>query len=159
MTRREFTERYLPLNETLYKVAYYIMESREEAEDVVQDMYVRLWNSLDSLDMVGNPKAYCVTVIRNMCLDRLRRADRYRMTELDDSISEDACESGPTEEREKVERVMQAMEGLSKSERTVFEMRFLQDMSYEDIEKTTGMKNLTLRVLISRARKKIRNMV
>lgn len=159
MTRREFSERYLPLNETLYKVAYYIMESREEAEDVVQDMYVRLWNSLDSLDLVENPKAYCVTVIRNMCLDRLRRADRYRMTELDDSISEYVCEPGPTEEREKVERVMQAMDGLSKSERTVFEMRFLQDMSYEDIEKTTGMKNLTLRVLISRARKKIRNMV
>ena len=159
MTRREFTERYLPLNETLYKVAYYIMESREEAEDVVQDMYVRLWNSLDSLDLVENPKAYCVTVIRNMCLDRLRRADRYRMTELNDSISEYVCEPGPTEEREKVERVMQAMDGLSKSERTVFEMRFLQDMSYEDIEKTTGMKNLTLRVLISRARKKIRNMV
>lgn len=159
MTRREFSEWYLPLNETLYKVAYYIMESREEAEDVVQDMYVRLWNSLDSLDLVENPKAYCVTVIRNMCLDRLRRADRYRMTELNDSISEYVCEPGPTEEREKVERVMQAMEGLSKSERTVFEMRFLQDMSYEDIEKTTGMKNLTLRVLISRARKKIRNMV
>lgn len=159
MTRREFSERYLPLNETLYKVAYYIMESREEAEDVVQDMYVRLWNSLDSLDLVENPKAYCVTVIRNMCLNRLRRADRYRMTELDDSISEYVCEPGPTEEREKVERVMQAMDGLSKSERTVFEMRFLQDMSYEDIEKTTGMKNLTLRVLISRARKKIRNMV
>ena len=159
MTRREFSERYLPLNETLYKVAYYIMESREEAEDVVQDMYVRLWNSLDSLDLVENPKAYCVTVIRNMCLDRLRRADRYRMTELNDSISEYVCEPGPTEEREKVERVMQAMDGLSKSERTVFEMRFLQDMSYEDIEKTTGMKNLTLRVLISRARKKIRNMV
>ena len=159
MTRNVFAELYLPLDATLYKVAYYLLESREEAEDTVQDLYVRLWNSLDSLDGVENPKAYCVTVIRNMCLDKLRKSDRYVMTGLNENIMDGAAETGLLEEREKVDRVMRAMESLSKSERIAFEMRFLQDMPYEEIARTTGMSNITLRVLISRARKKIKKML
>ncbi len=94
MTVRQFTDTFVPLKESLYRVEYYILESRQDAEDALQDLFVRLWNSRDTLDCILNPKAYCMTMMK--------------------------------------------------------------DMPYDEISERTGMNNLTLRVLLSRARRKIR---
>ena len=81
MTAGEFKEKYLPLGEPLYRVAFYMLESGADAEDAVQDLFVRLWSSRDSLDSVRNPKAYCITMLRNICIDRMRAAASSVRTE------------------------------------------------------------------------------
>ena len=72
MTTKQFTDIYLTFGGLLYKVAFYILESRADAEDAVQDLYIRLWNSRDSLENVRNPKSYCVTLMKHLCIDRIR---------------------------------------------------------------------------------------
>ncbi len=52
MTGEVFKSIYLPLSDGLYRVAYYILESRSDAEDAVQDLYIKLWESIDRLDKV-----------------------------------------------------------------------------------------------------------
>ena len=121
MSTEEFTELYLPLRGALYRVAFFILESEDDAMDAVQDLYLKLLSSPDALETVRNPKAYCITLMRNICLDRVRKASRRPETE-----------------------------------RTVLRMKVFEDLSYDEIQKRTGIGYLSLRVLLSNARRKLR---
>ena len=159
MTAKEFTEIYVPLGESMYRVAFHILETSPDASDAVQDLYVKLWDSLDTLDNVRNPKAYCITLLRNICIDRIRRQSRIKGAEVGERPDNGPDPLGRMEEREAVSALAKAMQKLPESQRKVLEMRVLQDMSYDRIAIETGMTQLTLRVLLSRARKSLKNAI
>lgn len=159
MTKAEFIQSYMPLSESLYRVAYYILESEADAEDAVQDLYVRLWGSIDSLDTVRNPKSYCITLIRNICIDRIRRASHQDCNEMPEIVSGEADAHSALERKETLARVMKAMDKLPDGQRKVLRMKVFEDLSYEEIAEATGMNYLTLRVLLSQARRKLKNAI
>ena len=76
MNSETFRIKYLSLADTLYRVAFYILEQECEAKDAVQDLYLKLWQKKDELDGVSAPKAYCITLLKNLCIDRIRRSSR-----------------------------------------------------------------------------------
>lgn len=159
MTRPEFIRSYLPLQESLYRVAFYLLESEADAEDAVQDLYVRLWNSLDSLDTVRNPKSYCIAMMRNLCLDRIRNASRHGGTELPDGLSDGTDSLSAMTAKESLGRVLSAIGALPEKQRRVLQMKVFEDLSYEEIQERTGIDYLTLRVYLSQARRKLRNVL
>ena len=159
MTAGEFKEKYLPLGEPLYRVAFYMLESGDDAEDAVQDLFVRLWSSRDSLDSVRNPKAYCITMLRNICVDRIRTAASERTEEMDENIAADGSADTDVISRERMLCIMKAAGELSEGEREVLKMRVLEGMSYGEISSLTGRSGLTLRVQLSNARRKIRKAI
>ena len=59
--------------ELFYRVAFHLLESREEAEDAVQELYLKLYESKHRLMAVSEPLAYGISVLRNICIDRIRR--------------------------------------------------------------------------------------
>lgn len=156
VTEKEFIDSYLPLSNSLYRVAIYILESSQDAEDVLQDLYIKLWQSRGNLDIVRNPKAYCTRLLKNMCIDRIRRTVPNDRLLESASVTEDADAQSSLESREQLGAALDAMDTLSESMRRVLRMRVFEDLSYEDMAKRTGMNNLTLRVLLSQARRKIR---
>ena len=156
MTAEEFKSVYLTLGENFYRVAFYILESEADAEDAVQDLYLKLWNSRDTLDAVHNPKAYGITLLRNICIDRLRKAETSRGEELSESLPAAEDSDSGIYTREQFDRVMKAAESLSEGEREILRMRVFEELSYEEIAERTGRSGLTLRVLLSNARRKIR---
>ena len=159
MTKSEFIQSYMPLSESLYRVAYYILESEADAEDAVQDLYIKLWSSLDSLDTVRNPKSYCITLVRNICIDRIRRASHQSGSELPEVVSGEADSHSALEYKETLSKVMKAIDRLPESQRKVLQMKVFEDLSYEEIAEATGMNYLTLRVLLSQARRKLKNAI
>lgn len=156
MTACQFSEIYTPLSENLYRVAYYFLESQADAEDAVQDLYIKLWNSRDTLDAVHNPGAYCITLMRNLCIDRIRKASRHADAELKDDVQADEYADDSAIYKEQLLRIREAMERLPKTQRDVLEMKVLQDMSYEEIQEKTGLGYTSLRVILSNARKAIK---
>ena len=140
----------------LYRVAFYILESQPDAQDVVQDLFIKLWNTRDELDKVLNLKAYCTTLIKNLCIDRIRKASKEQIIEPQADISESRTIDEDLIAKDKLGRVMAAIERLPKGQRNVVKMYVLEDMSYDEISEKTGMSNLTLRVLLSNARKTLR---
>ena len=74
MTEQAFHKDYLPLAETLYRVAFYMLESEAEAEDAVQEVFLKLWDARAQLDAVQSPKAYSIRLLKNLCLNRIRKA-------------------------------------------------------------------------------------
>lgn len=144
------------MSDGLYRVAFYILESQPDAQDVVQDLFIKLWNTRDELDKVLNLKAYCTTLIKNMCIDRIRKASKEQSIGIETDIPESRTVDGDLIAKDKLDRVMAAIERLPKGQRNVVKMYVLEEMSYDEISEITGMSNLTLRVLLSNARKTLR---
>lgn len=159
MTAGEFKDKFLPLGEPLYRVALCMLESPADAEDAVQDLFVRLWSARDSLDAVRNPKAYCITMLRNICIDRIRAAASGKTEEVEEDIAADGSADAELVSRERMLCIMKAAGELSEGEREVLKMRALEGMSYEEISSLTGRSGLTLRVQLSNARRKIRKAI
>lgn len=156
MTTEALTKTFSDISGGLYRIVYYILESQTDAEDAVQDLFVKLWNSRNSLDSVLNFKAYCTTLIKNQCIDLLRKNTRTALSDLPADIHTSTDIDDRIDAREELSRVMAAIDSLPSRQRDVVRMRIIEDMPYDEISKRTGMSNLTLRVLLSNARKSLR---
>lgn len=156
MSTEEFTELYLPLRGALYRVAFFILESEDDAMDAVQDLYLKLLSSPDALATVRNPKAYCITLMRNICLDRVRKASRRPETEVMEAVSDESPADERMSDRQRIKDICQKLSSLPERERTVLRMKVFEDLSYDEIQKRTGIGYLSLRVLLSNARRKLR---
>lgn len=154
MTDARFHTVWIPLQERFYRVAFYLLEDRADALDAVQDLYVKLWKMRDSLDLVENPGAYGALLVRNLCIDRIRRA---RPSE---PLEDDLPGKPPPDEalmlRETLGALFQAMENLPESQRKILKMHLLQGMTYDEIAAATGLTPLNIRVQVSLARKKLK---
>ena len=154
MTEARFHTVWIPLQERFYRVAYYLLEDRADALDAVQDLYVKLWRMRDSLDLVENPGAYGALLVRNLCIDRIRRA---RPSE---PLEDDLPGNPPPDEtlmlRETLGALFQAMDKLPESQRKLLRMHLLQGMTYDEIAAATGLTPLNIRVQVSLARKKLK---
>lgn len=159
MTPKRFTQDYLPLKDDLYKVAFYILESGADAEDAVQDLYLKLWDAGDALDTIRAPKAYCISLLRNICIDRLRRYRPEGEEKIPQQAADDSLQDERMSERQKIDAAIKQMSSLSDSERIVLKLKVFDDLSYEEIQKRTGLSQLSMRVHLSNARRKIRKAI
>ena len=154
MTDARFHTVWIPLQERFYRVAYYLLEDRADALDAVQDLYVKLWKMRDTLDLVRNPGAYGALLVRNLCIDRIRRLTPAR------PLSDDLVGKAPPDEelaaKETLGVVMQAMERLPDSQRKLVKPHLLRGLSYDEIAAETGLSPLNIRVQVSLARKKLK---
>ena len=156
MTEQQFHTEYLSLSATLYKIAYYMLESEAEAEDAVQEVFLKLWESRDALDGISYPKAYCVRMLKNLCIDRIRKAQHL-------AFPEELPEPEPVrpgdealDAKKRLNNILEAIKALPERHRQVLVLRTIEGLSYEEIAERTGINYLTLRVLLSQARAKLK---
>lgn len=155
MSPEQFNSSYLSLAPILYKVAFYILESEEEAKDVVQDAFVKLWKDRGTLGDVNSPKAYSIRLVKNLCIDRMRRQKLEFPDELPETLSQEG-QDDDIDQKERLNKVMKAIKSLPDRQREILWLRTVEGLSYEEISNRLGMKPLTLRVLLTRARSKIK---
>lgn len=157
MTRQAFQDIWLPLQGRFYRIAFYILENEADARDAVQDLYLKLWNLRDHLELIRNPQSYGSLMIRNLCIDRIRK----RLPS--DALKEEMAVKGPPDEdlalREQLESVRKAMDALPESQRKLLSMRVIEGLDYPEIEKRTGLSGLNIRVQVSLARKRLKQLL
>ncbi|MBO4268998.1 MAG: sigma-70 family RNA polymerase sigma factor [Bacteroidaceae bacterium] len=156
MTSEDLTEAFRAQSDRLFRVAYYILESETDAEDAVQDLFLKLWSGRDRLDTVVNFNAYCTTLMKNLCIDRIRKETRMQTVPAETGFAENRMTEDEVIGRETLERVLKAIDRLPRRQQEVIRMYVFEEMSYNEISEKTGMSNLTLRVLLSNARKSLR---
>lgn len=110
----------------------------------------------DSLENVRNPKSYCVTLMKNLCIDRIRKASYRPPGQLDENFPDTMAADSETIGKETARRIAKAISELPEGQRKVLQMRVSDELSNEEIAAKTGMSNLTVRVLLSQARKKLK---
>jgi len=163
MGSEEFNKVWLPLAGRFFRVAYYILESEAEAQDAVQDLFVKLWKRKDSFGTINNPLALGLTMIKNICLDRVRSASRSRTVHPDTEILASVTAQDETLDeglinRENLKMIRECMARLPEKQRKVLEMRVFDNMSYPQIAQLTGLSEINVRVKLSEARKKLKRM-
>lgn len=77
MDTESFKREFLPYHRKLYCVAYRLLENAADAEDLVQEAYLKLWDKREGLSVISNPEAFSVTLVKNMCFDLLRSGSMF----------------------------------------------------------------------------------
>lgn len=158
MDAEEFKQRFLPLHPQLYRAAYALMQNAEDAEDIVQEAYLKLWDKRDTLDIHTNPAAYCTTLVRHLALDQLQTKHYTAETSLPDNPAylSDWNTEQRLEARDQWMHLKQLIAHLPATQRTVLWLRDVQECSMEEIARSTGLTDVNIRSILSRTRKKIR---
>lgn len=154
-----FKAKFLPFHPKLYRIAYALVNQKEEAEDLLQETYIRLWNKRDELEAINAPEAFAITILKHLCLDYLRsaRANQGESETLEAiRIETDDSPDQRLEKKEQIQYVRHLINQLPEKQREVIRLRGIQDCSFDEIEEITGLSPTNIRTLLSRARKAIR---
>ena len=165
--RRGFDELYDRFSGVLFSTAYRVLNSQEAAEDVLQDVFVQIWEMAPLYDPArGKPLTWAITLTRNKAIDRLRATvRRNRLSEdmqresqtqnqFDDRSSFDAASTGDTNKL-----VREAMQKLSKDQREAIELAFFSSLTQPEIAERLNEPLGTVKARIRRGMMRLRDLL
>ncbi|BDD11852.1 DNA-directed RNA polymerase sigma-70 factor (plasmid) [Fulvitalea axinellae] len=159
MKVNEFLDIITPMQRKLFRFALRLVDNVSEAEDVVQDVFLKLWKDPAQLRKCRNAEAWCMTMVRNRSLDRLRTEVKRKHIDIVEAWN--LSHPGPTphqsaEQNETMARVKGIIADLPDQQREVLHLRDVEGYAYEEIADMTGMNLGQVKVNIHRARRKVR---
>jgi RNA polymerase sigma-70 factor, ECF subfamily len=157
MNSEKFKAEVLPLREKLFHIARKMLEEEQDAEDAVQEVFLKLWNMRDGLDRYDSVAAYATTMIKNHCIDRIRI--RGREGSIDDELYKQAGPDNPylqLERKSTEELLRNIIDRLPTLQQAIIRMRDIEEYELAEIAEITGSQAEAVRVNLSRARKKVR---
>lgn len=159
MLARDFKTDVLPISNKLLRFAFQILQNEEEAKDVLQDIFLKLWQKRDELGKVENIEAFAMRMTRNRCLDviKARRTVSVELVKKHQLHDEESLESDYLENADSVGLIKRIIAELPDLQRTIIHLRDIEQLEYEEIEEATGINVNAIRVNLSRARKKVRD--
>jgi RNA polymerase sigma factor (sigma-70 family) len=160
MTRLQFNNSVLQLSKKLYLIAYRFLNNKEEAEDAVQEVFIKLWNKREQLDKYDSIEALATTTIKNHCIDQLRKTRTIGLDDNSKNIQYPYGGLSPYERLELIESseiLNKIIDKLPEIYRQIILQREIEGLSYEEIAFNTNQNINTLRVNLSRARVMIRD--
>lgn len=158
MDSSAFKRLLLPHYRRMYATAITILRNSDDASDAVQEAFTRLWEKRDDLPNIDTPEAYCVTTIKRICIDRIRKnaLPINEVTEDTLLISDDS--DIQADNRESLQLVTLLMNKLPEQQRQVLQLRAFNECSLDEIESITGLTGVNVRTLLSRARRRMREL-
>jgi RNA polymerase sigma-70 factor (ECF subfamily) len=158
MLARDFKTDVLPISNKLLRFANQILQDEEEAKDVLQDVFLKLWQKRDELEKVENLEAFAFRMTRNRCLDMIRSRrtisiESLKRVKFPDEESSDT----DLDMANSVDLVKRIIAGLPDLQRTVIHLRDIEQLEFEEIAEATQLNVNAIRVNLSRARKKVRD--
>ena len=160
MKQISFLSDILPLKNELYRMALRITMNAADAEDVVQETMMKVWNRRDQWDQIESIEAFCLTICRNLSLDKVRRMDNQTQS-LDAAYDpkDQGVASNPEEQaiqNDRVRLVRQMISQLPEKQRSCMQLRDMEGKSYKDIATILDITEEQVKVNIFRARQTIR---
>lgn len=161
MQASDFKQLFLPCHRKLFSVAYRLMSNAQAAEDMVQETFLKLWMQRDKIEKVDNPEAYSITVLRRIFYDKMRAGHLQEVDKDVGSLQVSSSQniSKQLEEADEYQRVRLLINHLPEPQARIMLMRDIEDCSFEEISIETGLTEVNIRSILSRARKKIREQI
>lgn len=162
MELSEFKQLVIPFSPRLLAFAARILGDSENARDVVQEVFLKLWLMKDELNNYRSMEALAMTMTKNLCIDHLRKLKPLQwkdsLQDVSDALSDEETENR-IDFRETGARVIQIVETLPEQQRMIIHLKDIEGYSTEEVMEIMGINANTLRVNLSRARKKVREVL
>ena len=158
MQEISFRNDILPLKDKLYRLALRITLDSAEAEDIVQDTMIRVWNKREEWTQFDSIEAYCLTVARNLAIDRSQQKEAQNV-ELTLETRETPDASSPYDQlvnEEQMNIIHQLVNKLPEKQRMVLQLRDMEGKSYKEISEILQVTEEQVKVNLFRARQKIK---
>jgi len=154
-----FRNDILPLKNVLYRLALRITLQHEDAEDIVQDTLMKVWNRRDDWHQIDNIEAYALTIARHLALDKVKRADSNKLFVDAADVSETARVNNPYDriiDSDRLQLVRKLMSELPEKQRSCMQLRDFEGKSYREIANVMEISEEQVKVNIFRARQSIK---
>lgn len=159
MESKEFKSSLIvPLKDKLYRFARQITQHDGEAQDIVQEVFIRLWERRSVLKQYKNVEALAMVIAKNLSLDFLKTS-RSKTIELGEAGGYSVDSRTPefyAEMKDTTETVTNIINTLPQQQKMVIHLRDVEEMEVEEIAEITRMNVNSIRVNLSRARKTVR---
>ena len=161
MKKISFRNDILPLKNELYRLALRITLNPAEAEDIVQETMIKVWNRRDQWDEIESIEAFCLTICRNLSLDKMHKMENQNQS-LDEGVHDApdrSFSSNPEEQAMQQDRlalIRRLIDALPEKQRTVMQLRDFEGKSYKEIASIMAISEEQVKINIFRARQAIR---
>jgi RNA polymerase sigma-70 factor (ECF subfamily) len=159
MNLEAFQTRVLPAKNKLFRFALRMLGNDDEAKDVVQEVFIRVWNGREQMHEIQNMEAWCMRITKNLSLDRLRAIQRKATQPLETSYNVQHTDSTPdvkTELGESMQQVSQLIAALPEKQRQVIHLRDVEGYTYNEICEILELDMNQVKVNLFRARNAVR---
>lgn len=159
MNIEAFQTRVLPSKNKLFRFALKFLGNEEEAKDVVQEVFIRVWNGREQMAQVQNWEAWCMRITRNLSLDRIRSLSRKQTQGIEatfDVRHESLSPHESTEIGESMQRIKEFISSLPEKQRQVIHLRDVEGYSYNEICEILELDMNQVKVNLFRARNAVR---
>lgn len=161
MKEVSFRTDVLPLKNELFRVALRITLNRADAEDVVQETMMKVWNRREQWEQIESMEAFCMTICRNAALDRQKRMGNQNasLEDMKHDAPDHSYSANPEEQvvqNDRVERVRRLIDRLPEKQRTCMQLRDVEGKTYKEIAEVIGITEQQVKVNIFRARQTIK---
>jgi RNA polymerase sigma-70 factor (ECF subfamily) len=159
MNLEAFENRVLPAKNKLFRFALRFLGNEEEAKDVVQEVFIRVWNGRDQMTEVQNWEAWCMRITRNLSLDRIRSMTRKQTQPIEETFNvqnEALTPHESTEAHESMQRISQFIAELPEKQRQIIHLRDVEGYSYNEICDIMEIDMNQVKVNLFRARNAVR---
>ncbi|HAT67157.1 sigma-70 family RNA polymerase sigma factor [Aureisphaera sp. CAU 1614] len=157
MNQTEFTALVLPFKDKLYRMAKRLLVSSEEAEDAVQEVFLKLWKGKQRITNYANPEAFAMTMTKNYCLDRLKSKQASNLKIVHSNYQNSENLQRTVEVNDGVSMVFKIMETLPEKQRMILQLRDVEQFEFHEISEMLDINETAIRVNLSRARKTVRD--
>ena len=157
MTQTEFLNIVMPFKDKVFRLAKRLLVSTEEAEDATQEVLIKLWNNQSKFEEFKNVEAFSMTMTKNYCLDQLKAKRSGNLKLIHDNyIDREPSLERQLETKDSLDWVEKAINELPEQQKLIIQMRDIEELEFEEIAKIMNMKEIAIRVALSRGRKTIR---
>lgn len=157
MKEISFRNDVLPCKDKIFRLALRITMNRAEAEDIVQDTLIRVWNKRDEWAGFSSIEAYCLTVCRNLSLDRISLKESNHTTlDTQPEVPDFSTPHDMLDRKEQMSLVEKLLEGLPELQRSILQLREMEGKNYKEIAEVLGISEDKVKVYLFRARQRLR---
>lgn len=161
MSLEDFKNRVLPVKDKLFRFALRIVGNTEDAEDIVQDVLIKVWNKRVEMHKFLNIEAWCMKLVKNQSLDRIKSGQfkTYLHKDEKDVESEEHTPHGQSELSDTLKIVHDCILHLPVKQKQVIQLRDVEGYSYQEISEIMEIDMNQVKVNLFRARKTIKERI
>lgn len=164
MNNDKFHQIILPLKDKLYRLAFSIVRDETEAEDILQDVFLKLWSKKDEWSDIENLEAYCYRATKNLALDRMTALISRKTENIEPEKEYRAFVETDNPHKNFVQREQQSIiykciDDLSENQKLVFQLREIEGLSYREISETLEITEDLVKISLFRARRKMKELL